>query len=100
MRVTFVRTATSRCRAVMRSFRSWRLPGSLSSAAWISATADSMSWMFSSTRLTVPGESEPVKLSRHSYALRLLQYVRDEAHRFAQNYHHLLRRKSTFDENS
>lgn len=46
----------------------------------------------------VPGESVPRKLSRHSYALRLLQYVRDEAHRFAQQYHHLLRRKSTLDE--
>jgi len=43
-----------------------------------------------------PGESEPHRLSRHSYALRLLQYVRDEAHRFAQHYHHLLREKSTF----
>lgn len=46
----------------------------------------------------VPGESEPRVLSRHSYALRLLQYVRDEAHRFAQQYHHLLRKKATFDE--
>lgn len=46
----------------------------------------------------VPGESEPRRLSRHSYALRLLQYVRDEAHRFAQHYHHILRRKSTFEE--
>lgn len=48
--------------------------------------------------LYVPGESEPRRLSRHSYSLRLLQYVRDEAHRFAQHYHHILRRKSTFDE--
>ena len=45
--------------------------------------------------LYVPGEPEPIRLSRHSYALRLLQYVRDEAHRFAQHYHHLLRRKSS-----
>ncbi|MBL8818626.1 MAG: excinuclease ABC subunit UvrC [Planctomyces sp.] len=42
----------------------------------------------------VPGESEPIRLSRHSYALRLLQYVRDEAHRFAQHYHHQLRSKN------
>lgn len=46
----------------------------------------------------VPGEEEPRRLSRHSFALRLLQYVRDEAHRFAQHYHHLLRKKSTFGE--
>ena len=43
----------------------------------------------------VAGQSEPLRLSRHAYALRLLQYVRDEAHRFAQHYHHILRRKST-----
>lgn len=46
----------------------------------------------------LPGESDPKILSRHSFALRLLQYVRDEAHRFAQHYHHVLRKKSTFDE--
>ncbi|MBL4884350.1 MAG: excinuclease ABC subunit UvrC [Planctomycetaceae bacterium] len=46
----------------------------------------------------MPGQSEPKKLSRHSYGLRLLQYVRDESHRFAQHYHHILRKKATFDE--
>lgn len=42
--------------------------------------------------------SAPIKLSRNHEALRLLQHVRDEAHRFGQHYHHLLRRKRTFDQ--
>ncbi len=45
----------------------------------------------------LPGQAEPLRLSRHAYALRLLQYVRDESHRFAQYYHHILRKKSTLD---
>jgi excinuclease ABC subunit C len=45
----------------------------------------------------IPGQDEPLKLSRHSFALRLLQYVRDESHRFAQHYHHTLRDKAVFD---
>jgi excinuclease ABC subunit C len=36
----------------------------------------------------------PVKLTAHSPARKLLQYVRDEAHRFAQHYHHILRSKT------
>ena len=44
-----------------------------------------------------PGESESIKLSRHAFSLRLLQCVRDEAHRFAQHYHHILRDKSQFE---
>jgi len=46
-----------------------------------------------------PGDAEPIRLSRHAAALRLLQYVRDEAHRFAQHYHHLLRQKKYQDGN-
>ena len=46
----------------------------------------------------VAGGDEPLRLSRHSFALRLLQYVRDEAHRSAQHYHHILRRKSMLGE--
>jgi excinuclease ABC subunit C len=48
----------------------------------------------------VPGRSEPIVLSRRSFALRLLQYVRDEAHRFAQHYHHMLRKKRTLGDDN
>ena len=43
--------------------------------------------------LYLQGSRIPVKLPRNSPVLKLLQYVRDEAHRFAQHYHHILRRK-------
>ncbi len=43
-------------------------------------------------------EREPLRLPRTSPALKILQAVRDEAHRFAQHYHHLLRRKTLFGE--
>ncbi len=42
--------------------------------------------------------SEPIRLPRNHLGLKMLQYLRDEAHRFAQHYHHILRRKSTIDE--
>jgi excinuclease ABC subunit C len=45
--------------------------------------------------LFLPASSEPLRLPARDPARRLLQYVRDEAHRFAQHYHHILRRKKT-----
>ncbi len=44
-------------------------------------------------------ESDPLRLPRTNAGLKVLQAVRDEAHRFAQHYHHLLRRKAVFGEN-
>jgi len=42
----------------------------------------------------------PLHLPRTHPALKILQAVRDEAHRFAQHYHHLLRRKAVLGENA
>jgi excinuclease ABC subunit C len=46
----------------------------------------------------VQARSEPLHLPRNHAGLRLLQYIRDEAHRFAQHYHHILRRKAQLEE--
>jgi excinuclease ABC subunit C len=43
-------------------------------------------------------KSEPIRLSRNNAGLRFCQAIRDEAHRFAQHYHHILRRKKTLGE--
>jgi excinuclease ABC subunit C len=48
--------------------------------------------------LFVQARHEPIRVPRNHAGLRLLQYIRDEAHRFAQHYHHILRRKSQLEE--
>jgi excinuclease ABC subunit C len=45
----------------------------------------------------LPGEPEPISIPRDAEALYLLQQVRDEAHRFANEYHQRLRSKSMVD---
>jgi excinuclease ABC subunit C len=41
----------------------------------------------------LPHQSEPVQLPRTSSGLRLMQQIRDEAHRFAVTYHRIVRSK-------
>jgi excinuclease ABC subunit C len=41
----------------------------------------------------IHGQDKPLKLPANSAVRRLFQYVRDESHRFAQHYHHILRSK-------
>ena len=41
----------------------------------------------------VPHQSQPIILPRNSYALKVLQRIRDEAHRFAITFHRSLRQK-------
>lgn len=46
----------------------------------------------------VQQRAEPIKLGRENPGLKLCQAIRDEAHRFAQHYHHILRRKQVLEE--
>jgi excinuclease ABC subunit C len=45
----------------------------------------------------VPGQSEPIVLSRHNPGLQLLQRIRDEAHRFALDFHRQRREARGFE---
>ena len=41
----------------------------------------------------IHGHSKPLKLASNDPVRKLIQYVRDESHRFAQHYHHILQSK-------
>ena len=48
----------------------------------------------------IQARNAPVRLPRNNEALRLVQHMRDEAHRFAQHYHHMLRKRKTFEKDA
>jgi len=80
-------------------------PGQLHAAAEAIAAADAerphlVSLAKRQEEIYVLGRAEagPLRLPRTDPGLKILQAVRDEAHRFAQHYHHLLRRKALFGE--
>ena len=47
-------------------------------------------------RVYLPKRKDAIYLSAWPQALRMLQHVRDEAHRFALNYHHQLKKKEDY----
>ena len=71
---------------------------SAATAAAIEAGADGVTFIGLAKReeeIYLVGRPEPVRLPRTSSALRLLQRVRNEAHRFAHSYNSKLRTKRT-----
>ena len=66
-----------------------QLSAALSAVAGPQTTSDIkfISLAKENEEIFVTGQSEPIVLSRRSYALRLLQRLRDEAHRFAKDFH-------------
>jgi excinuclease ABC subunit C len=47
----------------------------------------------------VHGQAKPIKLPSNDPVRKLIQSIRDESHRFAQHYHHILRSKSGLNKN-
>jgi excinuclease ABC subunit C len=60
----------------------------LSDRVALAALAKEHEWLF------VPGRSEPIVLSPSSKARLLVTHLRDEAHRFAVDYHRTVRQKA------
>ena len=49
--------------------------------------------IYSQPKIIIPGNSTPIELPKGDEALKLLQLLRDESHRFAIKYHRKLRQK-------
>lgn len=75
-------------------------PGQLHAAAKVlqdlSVTQDLISLAKRLELIYVYGRKEPIILSKYTDELQLLQYVRDESHRFAITFHRRLRDQSQF----
>jgi excinuclease ABC subunit C len=70
-----------------------QLNAALSALSELSLTAACVSLAKEFEEIYHPDKSEPLRLPRSSSALQVLQYARDEAHRFVIAYHRLLRKK-------
>lgn len=70
-----------------------QLGAAMSALEELQITVPAVSLAKKNEEIFLPHKDKPLILSRHSAALRLLQSVRDEAHRFAVNYHRKLREK-------
>ena len=65
--------------------------GQLSSAVEVIKNIPVISLAKRDEEIFTPNNPIPIMLPRRSYALRLVQRIRDEAHRFAVTYHKKLR---------
>ncbi|VVC00344.1 UvrABC system protein C [uncultured archaeon] len=70
-----------------------QLNAALSALTELSLTAPCISLAKEFEEIYHPDHSQPISLPRSSPALKVLQYARDEAHRFVITYHRLLRKK-------
>ncbi|MDR1400933.1 MAG: excinuclease ABC subunit UvrC [Endomicrobium sp.] len=74
-----------------------QLKSALSALRELQLRIPAISLAKSNEEIFLQNKDEPLILSRRSEALKLLQSVRDEAHRFALSYHRKLRVKSFFN---